>query len=193
MTINDGDGLDLDKLLEKELHRQVGPLNGPSARVAQSAYHAAFLTGGTMTPLATLAAMASSKAAAGLAVAALAVGGGSAAVASATGSSNPAVWGKTVTAAVATCKSQLTTGIHGIGDCVSKVAREKGAEERAAHSKDKAGENHTTGTPRDHPTGAPTSHPTGAPTSHPTGAPASHPTGAPTSHPTGAPTSRPSH
>jgi len=181
MTMNGGDGLDLDKLLNTELHRQVGSLSGPSTRVAQSAYHAAFLTGGTMTPLATLAAMASSKTAAGLAVAALAVGGGSVAAAAATGSSNPLVWGKTVSAVVSTCKSDLKLGAHGIGDCVSDVANKKGAEERLAHSKGKSGQDHPSGSPTDHPTGAPTSHPTS--TDHPGGAPASHPSS--TNHPIG--------
>ncbi|GAC1331192.1 MAG: hypothetical protein NVSMB17_09080 [Candidatus Dormibacteria bacterium] len=218
MTINGSDPLDLDKLLDAELRQKVAGISGPSARVGQSAYHAAFLTGGTMTPLATLAAMASSKAAAGIAVATLAIGGGTAAVASATGSSDPAVWGKTVTAAVSTCKSHLAPGTHGIGECVSKVAQEKGEAERAEHSRghgeghgDGHGEGHkkhSTGeaaektpdvdsspNPRGHdgdaakhPAGPPTAHPSERPDANPSG----HPAPQPSEHPTVSPSERPS-
>jgi len=115
------------------------------------------------------------KAAAGLAVAFLAVGGAGATVAataSAKHSSNATVsapaapthnessptnnqssdaFGQQVKAQVATCKSQLTAGQHGIGQCVSAwvVAHNPGASQRDASS-------HATS----HPTG-------GAPTSHP--------------------------
>ncbi len=87
-----------------------------------------------MSFLSSLIAAASTKAAAGLAVAALAVGGVSVAATAATGSASPTVWGKTVTTAVATCKDPLKDGQHGIGQCVSAVAKQKGAEERAKHS-----------------------------------------------------------
>jgi len=117
-----------------------------------------------MSFLSGLPAVVASKAAVGITVATLAVGGaGAVAATAATGSTNPAVWGQTVTAAVTDCKGQLTAGMHAIGSCVSKVAKQKGEQERASHL----------------PASANTSHPTGAPTSHPTGPPTSHPTGRP--------------
>lgn len=117
-----------------------------------------------MSFLSGLPTIVASKAAIGITIATLAVGGAGAVTATAiTGSANPAVWGQTVTAAVTSCKGNLTAGMHGIGSCVSAVAKQKGEQERAQHS----------------PGAANTSHPTGAPTSHPTGPPTSHPTGRP--------------
>jgi hypothetical protein len=145
-----------------------------------------------------LASVASSKVAAGLAVAALAVGGGSLAAAAAPGSSDPAVWGKTVTAAVEQCKDQLGSGIHGIGECVSQVAKQKGAEARAAHSQG--------GSAQDHPKGAPAAksngngnangngngNGNGNANGHPGGGPPSTtPAGPKDSHPTGPPPTPP--
>ncbi len=57
------------------------------------------------------------------------------AAAAATGSPNPVVWGQYVKNVVTTCKDQLQSGQHGIGDCVSAAARQKGAQEREQHSK----------------------------------------------------------
>jgi hypothetical protein len=145
--MNSDNGFDLDSHLERELHRQVGSISGPRPFASQSAYHAAFMKASRTGLRSRLASVASSRVAAGLAVAALAVGGGSLAAAAATGSSDPAVWGKTVTAAVEQCKDQLGSGIHGIGECVSQVAKQKGAEARAAHSQG--------GSAKDHPNGAP--------------------------------------
>ena len=117
-----------------------------------------------MSFLSGLPAVFASKAAAGITVATLAVGGAGAITATvATGSPNPAVWGATVTAAVTDCKGKLKDGAHGIGTCVSAVAKQKGEQERAAHSPGSAAGSH--------PTGAPTSHPTGPPTSHATAHP----------------------
>ena len=145
-----------------------------------------------MTPLATLAAMASHKAAAGLAVAALAAGSGSVAAAAATGSANPSVWGKTVSAAVVTCKGHPTNGTHGIGECVSKVARQKGAEERAAHSHGKNGQHHPSGPQSSHPGASSDADGAAAPNAsdQPGGAPVSHPNS--TNHPGGKPSGTPS-
>lgn len=39
-----------------------------------------------------------------------------------------------MTQAVATCKADLKGGEHGIGQCVSAVARQNGPAERAEHS-----------------------------------------------------------
>ena len=191
MNADSGDH-DFDELLEQELRRRVGGLQGPSPTVGQSAYHAVFATGGkTMSLFSALTAAASSKAAAGLATAALLVGGGSAAAAVATGSPNPNVWGKTVTNAVTACTDKLTDGQHGIGQCVSAAAKQKGLEERAAHSASAARANNPTGASTSHPSGASTSHPSGASTSHPIGASTSHPTGAPSGVPAGPPATIP--
>ena len=192
--MNSGNGFDLDGQLEQELHRQVGSLSGPSPQVSQSAYHAAFLKASRTGLRSSLASVASKRVAAGLAVAVLAVGGGSLAAA-ATGSTDPGVWGKTVTAAVATCKDQLNNGIHGIGECVSQVAKQKGAEARAAHSHGNSGQ--------DHPTGAPTAksngngngngngHANGRPSGAPAGPPSTTLSGPKDNHPTGPPTTPP--
>jgi PT repeat len=160
--------------LEQELERRVASQIGPNALPSQSVYHAAFLHGGTaLSIFSHVSSAVSAKAAGGLAAAALVVGGGAAATV-ATGSANPVIWGQAVVATVNTCKSDLTSGKHGIGTCVSTFAKQKGQQERAAHASS-ARDNQ----PTSHPTGAPTSHPTGAPTSHPTGAPSAHPTGKP--------------
>ena len=142
-----------------------------------------------MPLLSTLAAAASSKAAVGLATAALVVGGGTAAAAAvATDSTDPGVWGKTVTEAVATCKSQLGDGEHGIGQCVSAAAKKHGQEQRDAHAAGQGQGN----APSPHP--GRTGHPTPAATEHSAGKPSGVPVGPPTtpvagegSHPTGPP------
>jgi hypothetical protein len=199
MNTSSSGGFDLDHLLDQELQKSVGGLQGPTPDVAQSAYHVFAIGGQSMSLLASLTAAASTKAAAGLAVAALAVGGASVAATAATGSANPTVWGKTVTAAVATCKDKLTDGQHGIGQCVSAVAKQKGAEERAKHPQ--AGDTHPSGKPTDLPGGKPTDLPGGKPSSLPGGPPSGVPAGPPSSvppasnggHPTGPPVSPPSH
>jgi len=186
MNAGSDGGLGFDELLERELQWRVGNLRTPSPGADQAAYRAVSAGGKRMPLLSSLTAAASSKAAVGLATAALVVGGGSAAAAAVTGSTDPGTWGKTVTAAVASCKADLASGQHGIGHCVSKIASRKGQEERSSHAASAARMNEPAGTPSAHPTGrpatAPTSHPTGAPTSHPT----PHPTGQPSSggHPT---------
>ena len=117
-----------------------------------------------MSLLSGLPAIVASKAVTGFTVATLAVAGAGAVTATAiTGSPNPAVWGKTVTAAVTACKNDLKDGEHGIGPCVSDVAKLKGKQESGQHSASSA---RTAGS-------AAGSHPTGAPTSHPT--PPAHP------------------
>ena len=65
------------------------------------------------------------------------------AAAAATGSANPLVWGQYVTDTVSTCKSELGSGQHDIGKCVSAIARQKGAQERNQHSNGQgASQNH---------------------------------------------------
>jgi hypothetical protein len=117
--------------------------------------------------------------AAGVATLALAVAGGSVAAFATTGSPNPGVWGKTVTAAVANCKAQLRDSQRGIGQCVSDVAQRNGVQERAEPSKaSEARENKPGGkdvSQRNHKPdrgpevtpGSESSHPTGRPTSLP--------------------------
>ena len=125
-----------------------------------------------MSLLSGLPAIVASKAVTGFTVATLAVAGAGAVTATAvTGSPNPAVWGKTVTAAVTTCsKSDVTKdGVHGIGTCVSAVAKQKGQQERDQHSTRSASSARSArlagSAAGSHPTGAPTSHPT--PPTHP--------------------------
>jgi hypothetical protein len=190
--MNSGNGFDLDGQLEQELHRQVGSLSGPSPQVSQSAYHAASLKAARPGLRSSLGSVASSKAAGGLAVAALAVGGGSFAAAAATDSTDPGVWGRTVTAAVATCKDK---DIKNIGECVSQVAKQKGAEARAAHSHGKSGQNHPTGpsTATPNGNGNANGHANGRPSGAPAGPPSTAPSGPENNHPTGPPATPPGH
>ena len=84
------------------------------------------------------------------------------AAAAVTGSANPQVWGQYVSDAVSTCKSQLGSGQHDIGKCVSAIARQKGAQERNQHSNGH-------GASQDHPgQGGP---PSGVPSGPPSGRP----------------------
>jgi hypothetical protein len=189
MNAHDDGGSAFDQFLERELQRRVGALQGPRPEVRQAVYRVAAIGGKSMPLLSSLAAAASSKAAIGLATAALVVGGGSVAAAAATGSTDPGTWGKTVTQAVANCKSKLGDNEHGIGQCVSAVASRKGQEERAAHAASGARMNEAAPSP--HATGSGQSHPTpDAQHSKPSGVPAGPPSAAPAgdgSHPTGPP------
>jgi hypothetical protein len=115
-----------------------------------------------MSLLSGLPAVVASKAVVGFTIATLGVAGAGAVTATAvTGSPNPNVWGKTVTAAVTTCKDGLKDGVHGIGLCVSAVAKEKGKQESGQHAASSARSGGSAGS-------AAGSHPTGAPTSHST-------------------------
>ena len=69
----------------------------------------------------------------GLLAAAVAVGllgTGSLAAAAVTGSTNPQVWGQFMNDVVTSCKDQLASGQHGIGQCVSAAAHRKGTQNR---------------------------------------------------------------
>ena len=139
---------DLDRELRSAVRKQGGAARGPSPHPSQAAYHAAFMATSRPHRFSSLRAATSPRLLAGLSAALLAVGGGSLAyAAAATGSSDPGVWGKTVTAAVEQCKDQLTSGIHGIGECVSKVAKQNGEDARADHSRGKSGQDHPSGAP----------------------------------------------
>jgi hypothetical protein len=210
MRIDRTRGDDLDQLLEQELQRRPGHLLGPKPQVDQSAYYAAFFaegkrSSGYRSP--TLV-----KTAAALATATVVAGAGAAAAFASTGSPNPAVWGQTVNAAVTNCRDQLNVGEHGIGQCVSAVAKQKGAEQRATHSANPGPQNHP-GTPasenrptslpsavsvgqsQSHPTSSAESQssdvPTGQSKVHPTGPPENHPRARPTGVPAGPPASLP--
>jgi hypothetical protein len=201
MTREDRWRFNLDDLLEQELERSVGHLQGPKPEFNQSAYYRDFIAGAnhrstfSLLPTAGLA-----KAAVGLVAAAFVAGGGVVVAVASTGSADPEVWGKTVSAAVANCKDQQTEGQHGIGQCVSAVAKQKAEQERAVPSTSGARENHP-GSPTVHnhstnplatvPAGQAQSHPTGSPTSVPPGQAKSHPTGPPETHPTGRPSGVP--
>ena len=137
-----------------------------------------------MSVLAKAAAVVSTKGAVGLAVAFLAVGAaGAATEIAATGSPNPSVWGANVVSTVRACKAALQPGEHGIGQCVSAVAKTHGKEVSSSHSSNarthasderNAHDDHTPGAPDN--TGQPTGLPTGAPGGKPSNVP-------PTSHP----------
>lgn len=76
------------------------------------------------------------------------------AAAAVTGSANPQAWGQYVGDAVTTCKSELASGQHGIGQCVRAIARQKGSDESNQHSTGN-GNGKTHPTPKGRPTGVP--------------------------------------
>jgi hypothetical protein len=123
-----------------------------------------------MSVLAKAAAMVSTKGAAGLAVALLAVGAAAVATeASVTGSANPTNWGQTVVKQVDACKNALGTS-RNVGQCVSAVAKTHGATVRSEHS-DQA-TSHASGPRLNQPNGQPTNKTGGRPSNVP---PTSHP------------------
>jgi hypothetical protein len=215
MNVNGGDGLDLDRLLEQELHKAAGKLQGPHPLAGQSAYHAVFAAGGiALSPLSSILALVTTKAAVAAAAATIVVGGAAVGTV-ATGSPNPVNWGQAVVTAVQGCKAMeaandatasdtSTTGSHAsaarqnVGQCVSAFAKKQGAAQRALHSKaSDARENHPTGKPSDHP-GKPTDHPKGKPSDVPNGKPSgvpgqsgNHSGGQPSTVPGGKPSSKP--
>jgi hypothetical protein len=78
------------------------------------------------------------------------------AAAAVTGSANPQAWGQYMSDAVSTCKSELASGQHGIGQCVRAIARQKGPQEDNQHSNGNGnGSSKTHPTPKGRPTGVP--------------------------------------
>jgi len=208
MSVNGGNGLDLDRLLEQVLQKAAGNLNGPHPLAGQSAYHAAFAAGGVaLSPLSPILAFLTTKAAVAAAAATIVVGGAAVGTV-ATGSPNPVNWGQAVVAAVQGCKateaandatasgartsgSQASAARQNVGQCVSAFAKQNGATERALHSKaSDARENHPTGAPTDHP-GKPTDLPHGKPSDVPGGRPSDVPHGQPSDRPIGPPSNVP--
>jgi hypothetical protein len=88
------------------------------------------------------------------------------AAAAVTGSANPQIWGQYVSDAVSTCKGELASGQHGIGQCVRAIARQKGLQESNQHPNGK-GNGASNG--KTHPTlkGRPTGGPGGPPSTRP--------------------------
>ena len=183
--------------LEQQLQGTTGQQVGPHPQPAQAAYHHAFLSGGiSMTGTSGALAALGGKAAAIATAAVLAAGvGGATAATQLTGSTNPDTWGKTVTAAVTTCKDKAAQeNTHGIGQCVSAVASQHGQQERDQHSASGARENHASDARKEQPPasserqddhGKPTDKP-GKPTSAPTGKATDEPhAGPPTGNPGG--------
>jgi len=165
--VESGDGF--DRWLEQQL--QTANQSGPSPIPAQAQYHASYLQGGPhMSILAKAVSVVSAKGAIGLAVAALAVGAaGVAAEAAITGSADPSNWGQQVVQQVDKCKDALAPGSHGIGECVSTFASQKGKQESSKHSSGarEHASDARTNHPTDHPTGPPTSHPGRKPSATP--------------------------
>jgi hypothetical protein len=209
MNVNGGDGLDLEQLLEKELQKAAGRLQGPSPLARQSAYHAVSAAGGfALSPLSSFLALVTTKAAVAAAAATIVVGGAAVGTV-ATGSPNPTVWGQAVVTAVQGCKaaeaandatasgartsgSQASAARQNVGQCVSAFAKQHGIDQRALHSKaSDARENHPTGKPTDHPGNNPTDHPHGQPSDVPGGKPSDVPHGQPSDHPGGPPSGVP--
>jgi len=103
-----------------------------------------------------------------------------------TGSADPQVWGQHVADAVATCKTQLANGQHGIGACVSAIARQKGTQEREQHPTGHGASTHPPSS-----AGPPSSVPSRLPSGIASGPPSGRPTGVPVGPPTVRPSSRP--
>lgn len=184
-------GDSFDGWLEQQLQGALQAHPGPSPLATQATYHAAALTGavGGASTISTISAAVTGKAAAGMATAALVVaGGGAAAAAAATGSPDPGVWGQTVTQAVRQCRSELASGDHGIGQCVSAVASQHGPQERDQHSATAARDNHASEARTEHsPASGQSRDDHGRPTNPPTARPTdllARSTPAPTAKPT---------
>jgi hypothetical protein len=112
-----------ESFIEAQLHQHLGPLVGNAIPPHAGRFAAAAVGAGISASAgSSLFAALSTKTAAGIAAASIAAGGGGAVAATvATGSSNPAVWGRQVQAAVTQCKTELSPGERGVGHCVSHV------------------------------------------------------------------------
>ena len=90
------------------------------------------------------------------------IGSTALAAAAVTGSANPQAWGQYVSDAVSTCKSELVSGQHGIGQCMRAIAHQKGSQERDQHSNGNG-----SGKPHPSPKGPPSGVPGGRPNTTP--------------------------
>jgi hypothetical protein len=154
---------DMERELEETLHRVLDPISArpiPPRRALQSRSAFRTVAGGAGAVLTV-------KVLTGIAAAAATV---TVAGAVTTGSVNPVIWGQTVTQTVDTCKGNITnTGDHGIGQCVSAVARTHGAQVASAarHHGNDNGNGNGNGSngngPNGHANSRATSHPTPPP------------------------------
>ena len=114
--------------LTDELQRNYSRFSGAPAP-SGAPYRATLRAGGFRSlPRPARAAIVAAAVAVGL------IGSAALAAAAVTGSSNPQAWGQYVSDAVSTCKSELPSGQHGIGQCVRAIAHQKGSQERDQHS-----------------------------------------------------------
>lgn len=112
-----GDGRpDLERMLERDLARSADRLKGPSPSPSQAAYTRAADRHRLLRFRSALRA-AFSKAAISLGAAVFFASAGAAGAMAATGSPNPAVWGATMSRAVATCRGSLPSGQPSAGPC----------------------------------------------------------------------------
>lgn len=164
-------GDSFDQWLGQQFQLHAAAHSAPSVLPAQAQYHAASVSGALHATLLTkLAAVATTKAAIGLTVGALAVGAAGVGEAAITGSINPADWGQQVVKQVQKCKAALVPGTHGIGQCVSAFASQHGKKvsaDQPAKPTPGQGKGHTPEVPpvKSHPTPPGHVHPT--PTDHP--------------------------
>src|SRR2546423_12612482 len=109
MTTEDWWRGNLDDLLEQELERDLGHLQGPTAQFQQSAYYRAFFAGDEQSSaFSSPRAAALAKVGAGLGAAALVAGGGAGVGNPYTCKPEPGGWGKTLRCPVGNCKRQQT-------------------------------------------------------------------------------------
>jgi hypothetical protein len=111
---------DIERELEFELHRVLDPLSGepiPTLRVPAHGPRVGTLAGGAAVAVSLKLLTGAVAAAAFVTVAGVAT----------TGSLNPVDWGQQVSQHVAACKQDLTSGQHGIGQCVSDFANTHGS------------------------------------------------------------------
>jgi hypothetical protein len=158
---------DIERELEQTLHRVLDPIAArpiPPRRAVHGRSAFRTVAGGAGAALTV-------KLLTGVAAAAAAV---TVAGAVTTGSINPVIWGQTITQTVETCTDNLAnTGDHGIGQCVSAVAKTHGSQVASAarhHGDDNAngngsGSSGTGNGPNGHANPRSTSHPTPPPRS----------------------------
>lgn len=110
---------DLERELERELHRVLDPVSRLPIPARRAPGHGSLygrLAGGAGAALTV-------KVLTGVAVAAAAA---TVAGAATTGSFNPIDWTQGMSRTVESCKAALTPGHHGIGECVSDIANQHG-------------------------------------------------------------------
>jgi len=123
-----------DRWLDTQLQQHASAHVGPSPLPAQAQYQVAYVKAGAHLPLvAKIAAALTTKAAIGVAAAALVVSAAGVSESVITGSPNPSDWGKQVVKQVNTCKGALAPDSHGIGECVSSFASRRGQSSSAEH------------------------------------------------------------